>query len=295
MFEFLSDDYVEPTKKVKKVKKDPAIDIKKAINKHFRATPIVDDYLYDWIHPSSIGREPVSELVFRYWRGREPETFDISKELMFDTGHFYHSYIQKILYEMGILAGQEGFVQTTKPYTFPTFKEERIRNKQYRLSCRTDGIISLDRLWWYQKPVGDMPEPTNLILWDLKSTNTFSYKNCNESDDLDVNYKLQAECYFLVSDLNSLVFSFLNKDSHIFKNIRYNSESEHYNKVKEKCLEVLGHIVNETIPTNMDMTKTQFKKFISDYYKTNGEGRKMVEKNGEFWQVKELNKETKNA
>lgn len=135
-------------------------------------------------HPSGLKNECERKIFYEFTEDEPsdfiPRKIDGKTQRIFDIGTFFHTYIQSVLYKMGIL------LQSEVP----------VRSRSRKLDGRADGII----MWNKKKYV-----------LEIKTMNSFSYaKGKLSATDSHI---YQASIYADILNIDMILFVYINKDT----------------------------------------------------------------------------------
>ena len=163
------------------------------------------------IHPSSL-RNSCSRAVYYELSGVEPSnpenrSIDAKLQRIFDTGTWWHTYIQNLLDKSGILIGREVSVVC----------------KKRKINGKGDGIVKF-------------PSTRKKILLEIKSINSFAFGRLGKPVE---DHLYQGTIYADVLGLEEIIFLYINKDTCEFKEYRVPVSKELLEEANTKIRKIL--------------------------------------------------------
>jgi len=159
-------------------------------------------------------------------------------------------------------------VVAQRPVTWH-YQEYKFFEDLWRISGHTDGVVSVARINWLSdniKLVRDDPDAAFKILRDIppgeealleiKTTNSYSYKQLTTGSGIADYYKMQAAIYQKLTGLHQTVFWYLCRDTMDSKIVVYDYEPGWWNQITRKCRVIWEAIRDETLPDVFMACKT---------------------------------------
>jgi hypothetical protein len=213
------------------------------------------------------------EFVLNYFNPQISSGFDFKSQMMMGIGTFGHSFLQNEVFgPMGVLKGRWRssarfgeeivgdeviYVQGSgiggdrhyirdgyMPSSNWEYIEPQVWDRHWRIRGHIDGIISTERMKWYQdnahlikkrpemvKEVFNMPEGP-LALLEGKTMGSRVYDRTNVWQDIAPYYLMQATIYQKLSGINLTTFYLVSRDTIDSKTINYVGEEKYWNEVK---------------------------------------------------------------
>jgi hypothetical protein len=175
------------------------------------------------IHPSSLRfscpRAVFYELTHITPTNPENGSIDPRLQRIFDTGTWWHTYIQNILDKSGILKGRE----------VPVVDKDRWING------KADGVI-------------EFPTSKRKLLLEIKTINSFAYGRLGGPKE---DHLFQASIYASILGLKEIVFLYINKDTCEFKEYICPTNAELLEEANSKISRIQGCIRRERPPARI--------------------------------------------
>jgi hypothetical protein len=196
------------------------------------------------------------EFVLNYFNPQISSGFDFKSQMMMGIGTFGHSFLQNEVFgPMGVLKGKwKSYVTPTLVHTMDDcfrpegsgweYIEPQVWDRHWRVRGHIDGIISTERMKWYQdnahlikkrpemvKEVFNMPEGP-LALLEGKTMGSRVYDRTNVWQDIAPYYLMQATIYQKLSGINLTTFYLVSRDTIDSKTINYVGEEKYWNEAK---------------------------------------------------------------
>jgi hypothetical protein len=184
-------------------------------------------------HPSYHCQMTVEELV-KDRLNPEPETYSASTKKTFDTGHFWHGYIQAALVEMGFVAPEN--VERKFLWPLPDLPVYGFETVSRTTPLRVSGTVDLLDV--------EIPGKGTWLV-DIKTTASHTFLDL-EKTGLYPKYVAQVNVYADRAERNNALILVVEKDSpHRFREIQIQRDSTLLAEIYERWLTAAEVIGNE--------------------------------------------------
>jgi len=206
------------------------------------------DVYYQGFHPSSISGISCLRREYYKYLGQFQERFDYSTIRRFDNGHGIHDNWQSyfsMMKDISLLgrwkcrscntitkgiSKKPDFCDNCGDSNFK-YKEIQLRNDEFRLSGKCDGVILIDDVSY---------------VLEIKSIEQFSFNKLKEPLE---KHKIQLGLYMYLLNIYKGVFLYEKKDStHLYKLFYYEYEPDKMKKYFEILKELVYYADNRIVP-----------------------------------------------
>jgi hypothetical protein len=188
---------------------------------------------------SSILQINPRDFVIQYWLGQRSGNSG-HKRLFTDVGTLVHKIIQESLWELGVIECPD----------CSDFEENKVYDPELRLSGYVDGVISPERLEYFDKNgiTDGIPAWTTRLHLEIKTCSQEKFQYLKDESLIHEEYKASATCYQKLMKLPMTCFYFVSRDSMKGKTLFYEGEDKYWEMAVNKCNTINKHIRNHTLP-----------------------------------------------